>query len=62
MYKIETIFLFIFIFSVLAILRIAFRFVITLSQDNPERMVLSDRVIIYLGLSVSYIITYLIKS
>jgi hypothetical protein len=62
MYKLESIFLFLFIFSVLTVLRTVIRFIGTLLQSQPERIVLSNRVLIYLALSVSYIITYLIKS
>ena len=60
--NIESIFLFVFIFSVLTVLRTVFRFISTLLQAQPERFVLTNRVLIYLGLSMSYIITYLIKS
>jgi hypothetical protein len=60
--KIESIFLFLFIFSVLTVLRAVLRFVGTLLQEQPERFVLTNRVLIFLGLSISYIITYLIKS
>jgi hypothetical protein len=62
MYNIESIFLYLFIFSVLTVLRTVFRFIGTLLQNQPERIVLSNRVLIYLGLSMSYIITFLIKS
>jgi hypothetical protein len=62
MSKFESIFLFVFIFSVLTVLRTVIRFMGTLLQSQPERFVLSNRVLIYLALSVSYIITYLIKS
>lgn len=61
MYNFESITLFVFIFSVLTVLRTVFRFIGTLLQSQPERFVLSDRVLIFLGLSISYIITYLIK-
>jgi len=60
--KIESIFLFLFIFSVLTVLRAVLRFVGTLLQEQPEKFVLTNRVLIFLGLSISYIITYLIKS
>lgn len=62
MYNIETIFLFVFIFSVLTVLRTVFMFLSTLLQNQPEKIVLSSRVLIYIGLSMSYIITYLIQS
>jgi len=62
MNSIETIYLFVFVFSVLTVLRTVFGFISTLLQSNPERVILSNRVLIYLGLSMSYIITYIIKS
>jgi hypothetical protein len=53
MYKLESIFLFVFIFSVLTVLRTVFRFIGTLLQSQPERIVLSNRVLIYQALSIS---------
>jgi hypothetical protein len=62
MYSFETIFLFIFIFTILFVSRIIFRFVSALSKNPPERFILSGRELIFLGLSLSYIVTFLIKN
>jgi hypothetical protein len=62
MYKMESIFLFVFIFSVLTVLRTVFKYLSALLQSQPEKVVLSNGYLIYLGLTMSYIITYLIKS
>lgn len=62
MYKMESIFLFVFIFSVLTVLRTVFKYLSALLQSQPEKVVLSNGVLINLGLTMSYIITYLIKS
>jgi hypothetical protein len=61
MYKLDSIFLFIFIFSVLTVVRTVFRFISTLLQTIPTKLVLSDRELIFLGLAVTYCLTYLIK-
>jgi hypothetical protein len=61
MTNIETIYLFIFVFSILLNLRTTFKFIISLLQTTPERMVLSGGEILLNGLSLSYIITYLIQ-
>jgi hypothetical protein len=55
----NSILFFINIFCILIILKNLFKFLGTLSQKNPEPMDISDRGLFYLGLSVSYIITYL---
>lgn len=59
MLNIDNLFFFIFIFSVLVVLRTTVRFIGALSQISETRVVKSDRELIFLGLSVSYIITYL---
>lgn len=61
MCNLETIYLFVFVFSVLTVLRTVFRLISTLLQNQPEKFVISNGVLIFLGLSISYIITYLIK-
>ncbi len=62
MLNIDTISLFVFIFSVLAVVRTAALFIRALLQDNPQRFLLSNRELILLGLTISYIITYIIKN
>jgi len=61
MFNIESIFLFLFNFSILVILRTIFNFIRALQQDTPQPFVLSGRGLIYLGVALSYTITYLIK-
>jgi hypothetical protein len=62
MVDVNTIFLFVFIFSVLNVLRITFRFLSSLLQTVPQRMVLSKWELIFLGLTISYSLTFLIKN
>jgi len=62
MFNIETILLFVLIFSVLAVVRTASMFIRALLQDNPQRFLLSNRELIFLGLTISYIITFIIKN
>jgi hypothetical protein len=61
MTNLDSIFLFIFIFSVLTVSRTVFRFISTLSQKLPTKLVLSGRELIFLGLAVAYCLTYLIQ-
>lgn len=61
MYSIESIYLFVFIFSLLNVCRTFFRFISALLQNPPTRLVLNGRELIFFGLSLSYIITYIIK-
>jgi hypothetical protein len=61
MTNIDTIYLFVFVFSSILLMRTIFRFIISLLQTIPEKMNLSGREILFNGLSLSYIITYLIQ-
>jgi hypothetical protein len=61
MTNIGTIYLFVFVFSILFNLRTTFKFIISLLQDTPQKMVLSGGEILLNGLTLSYVITYLIK-
>lgn len=61
MTSLNTIYLFIFVFSCVAIFRVTFKFLISLLQEQPNKMVLSGRETIFLGLFITYIITYLIQ-
>jgi hypothetical protein len=61
MTNIETIYLFVFIFSTILLARTTLKFIISLLQTKPEKMVLSNREILFNGLSLSYLITYLIQ-
>jgi hypothetical protein len=57
----NTIFLFVFVFSILTNLRLVVKFVSALLQTPPKKMVLSNRELIFNGLMLSYLITYIIN-
>jgi len=57
----NTIYLFVFIFSMLTVLRTVFRFIVSLQQESPQKLVLSSRELIFLAISISYCLTYIIK-
>ena len=59
MHNIETIYLFIFVFAILVTLKNVAKFISALLQKEPKPLVYSNRELIFLGLSISYIITYL---
>lgn len=59
MHNINSVFFFIFVFALLVTLRNLLNFVSALSQKKPEKYVLSDRELIILGFSLSYILTYI---
>jgi hypothetical protein len=61
MLNVETFFLFIFILSILNIVRTLLNFLRSLLQTPPERYMVSSRELTFIGLSISYIITYFIK-
>lgn len=62
MYNIDTILLFIFVFSVLTVIRAVVMFIRALLQENPQRFLVSNGELILLGITISYIITYTIKN
>ena len=59
MHNIDTIYFFIFVFTVLVSLRNVTKFVSALLQKEPKPLVYSNKELIFIGLSISYIITYL---
>jgi len=61
MHSIDTIYFFIFVFTLLVSLKNVTKFIGALLQKEPKPLVYSSRELIYLGLSLSYIITYLVK-
>ena len=61
MYSLETIFLLIFVFSVLTVTRTLVIIIRTLLQETPDKIVWSNGGLVFLGLSLSYIITYIIQ-
>jgi hypothetical protein len=60
MVNIDTILLFVFIFSILAIIRLVIKFISALF--NPEKNTFLSRELIIYGLFLSYLITYIIKN
>jgi hypothetical protein len=60
MHNIETIYLFIFVFTILVTLKHITKFIGALLKPTPTPMLYSNKELLYLGLSVSYIITYII--
>jgi len=61
MFSVDSLFLFLFIFSVLTVSRTVFRFISALLQNPPTRLVLEGRELICFGIAISYLLTYLIK-
>jgi len=61
MHNIDTIYFFIFVFTILVSLKNVTKFIGALLQKEPKPLVYSSRELIFLGLAVSYIITYLFK-
>jgi hypothetical protein len=61
MHNIDAIYLFIFVFTILVSLKNVTKFVSALLQKEPKPMVYSNRELILLGVSISYIITYLLQ-
>ena len=61
MHNIDTIYLFVFVFTILVSLKNVTKFIGALLQKEPKPLVYSNRELIFLGLSISYIITFLIS-
>jgi hypothetical protein len=61
MHNIDTIYLFIFVFTILVSLKNVTKFVGALLQKDPKPLFYSNRELTFLALSISYIITYLIS-
>jgi hypothetical protein len=59
MHNIDTIYLFIFVFTILVTLLNVLKFLRALLQREPKPLVLSNRELLLLGTSISYLITYL---
>jgi len=59
MHNIDTIYLFIFVFTILVTLMNVLKFLRALLQKEPKPLVLSNRELLLLGTSISYLITYL---
>jgi hypothetical protein len=61
MHNIDTIYLFIFVFTILVTLMNVLKFLRALLQKEPKPLVLSNRELFLLGVSISYLITYLLQ-
>jgi hypothetical protein len=61
MHNIDTIYLFIFVFTILVTLLNVLKFLRALLQREPKPLVLSNRELFLLGISISYLITYLLQ-
>jgi hypothetical protein len=61
MINIDAICLFMFIFSILVSLKNVTKFIRALLQKEPQPLFYSNRELIFLGISISYIITYLLQ-
>lgn len=59
--NVQSLFTFFFVFSILVIIRIGFKVIGALLQNEPQPLVLSNRELIILGTSISYFITYIIN-
>jgi len=62
MLNIETIFLFIFVLSILNVAKHLFKFLTSLLQQNPQPMRISSGEVFLLMISISYIITFVIQN
>lgn len=60
MLNIESIYFFIFVYSLLVLLNKTTKFLRALLLTNPKPFVMSNRELIILGAAISYITTYLI--
>lgn len=61
MHNIDTIYLFIFVFTILVVLRYTIKFISALLSVEPKPLVYANRELIFLGLSLSYLITYILQ-
>lgn len=61
MTNINTIFLFLFIFSLIGVIRLFFKTIILLLQNTPQKLNLQKNELFFYGILISYIITYIIQ-
>jgi len=62
MFNIDTLFLFILIFSNLTLSKTIVKVISAVSQKNPQPVFKSDTSLLFNGLALTYIITYLIQT
>jgi len=61
MHNIDTIYLFIFVFTILVVLKHTAKFISALLSREPKPLVYGNGELIFLGLSLSYLITYILQ-
>jgi len=61
MLNFNSLFLFIFIFTCLITIRASIKLISLILQPNPDKVSLSKIELTIIGLSISYILTYLLK-
>lgn len=61
MLAVENIFLFLFIFSVLAVIKTTLTLLIGVFSNPPQKVVFTNTENIFLGVFLSYIITYILN-
>ena len=59
--SIETIFLFLFVFSIITITKVMLQFLILIKNDQPRTLQFKKVELILYGIALSYIITYIIE-
>jgi|32_taG_2_1085360.scaffolds.fasta_scaffold179588_2 hypothetical protein len=59
--SIETIFLFLFVFSIITITKVMLQFLILIKNDQPRTLQFKKVELILYGIALSYIITYMIE-
>lgn len=59
MYNTESVFFFIFVFTILVSLNFIGKFILALSSKKTEKFILNKKELIILASSISYIITYI---
>jgi hypothetical protein len=62
MHNIDTVYFFIFVFSILVVLKNTSKVLVALLEKNPKPLVYSNRELLALALSISYIITFIFTS
>jgi hypothetical protein len=61
MLDVNNIFLFLFIFSLLGVIRVILMILVSLFRTPPTKVVLSIRETIFFGIFLSYVLTYIFK-
>ena len=61
MVNIDTIFLFLFVFSIITITKVILQFLILIKNDQPRTLQFKKVELILYGIALSYIITYMIE-